>query len=60
MKIKLLVISILFILLGCSSNTIPNGFDEEQLTNQAKLVIEHLHEAKYTEIIALKIGRAHV
>ena len=53
MKIKLLGISILLILLGCSSNTIPKGFDEEQLTNQAKLVIEFLHEAEYTKVIAL-------
>lgn len=53
MKARSLFLSLLIFLGACSSNVIPNGFDEEQLTNQAKRVIEYLQNAQYEEVLDL-------
>lgn len=53
MKVRSLLLSLLIFLGACSSNTIPDGFDEEQLTNQAKQIIEHLQNAQYEEVLNL-------
>jgi hypothetical protein len=51
MKPKIFLVSLLLFLVACSSNSIPKGFDEEELNKQAKQVIEYLQDAKYEHVI---------
>ena len=53
MRFKYLLLALLVFLGACSSNSVPEGFDEEQLTNQAKVIIEYLQDAQYTEVLSL-------
>lgn len=53
MKFRYLLLSLLIFLGACSSNTIPDGFDEDQLTNQAKQIIETLQDEQYDEVLDL-------
>lgn len=53
MKLRYLFLSLLIFLGACSSNTIPEGFDEDQLTNQSKQIIEHLQDEQYAEVLDL-------
>lgn len=53
MKVRSLLLSLLIFLAACSASTIPEGFDEDQLTNQAKQIIEHLQNAQYDEVLDL-------
>ena len=53
MRFKYLLLALLVFLGACSSNSVPEGFDEEQLTNQAKQIIEYLQDAQYTEVLDL-------
>ena len=53
MRFKYLLLALLVFLGACSSNSVPEGFDEEQLTNQAKQIIEYLQDAQYAEVLDL-------
>lgn len=52
MKIKYLFLAVLVFLASCSSNSIPEGFDEEELTTQAKQIVESLQDARYDQVLA--------
>jgi hypothetical protein len=49
MKRLILVVSIL-LLVACSSNKIPEGFDESKLNDQAESIVMLLNDAQYSEV----------
>ena len=53
MKFKYLLLALFVFLGACSSNSVPEGFDEEQLTTQAKQIVEYLQDAQYAEVLDL-------
>lgn len=53
MRSKYLLLALLVFLGACSSNSVPEGFDEEQLTTQAKQIVVYLQDAQYAEVLDL-------
>lgn len=51
MKIKYLLYAMLLFLTACSSNKIPEGFNEEELTAQAKQIVEYLQDGQYDQVL---------
>lgn len=49
MKRLILVVSIL-LLVACSSNKVPEGFDESKLNDQAESIVMLLNDAQYSEV----------
>lgn len=49
---SLLVISVLFITVACSNNELSSKFDEEEVIDKAKEVIEVINTQNYKEVIA--------
>ena len=53
MRFKYLLLALFVFLGACSSNSVPEGFDEEELTLQAKQIVVYLQDAQYTEVLDL-------
>jgi hypothetical protein len=49
MKRLILVVSIL-LLVACSSNKVPEGFDESKLNDQAESIVMLLNDTQYSEV----------
>ncbi|MDD2591825.1 MAG: DUF3887 domain-containing protein [Erysipelotrichaceae bacterium] len=49
---SLLVISVLFITVACSNNELSSKFDEEEVIDKAKEVIEVINTQNYEDVIA--------
>lgn len=52
MKRLLLIISLLA-LVGCASNNIPEGFEEEQLNQKAESIVQLLNDNQMEEVYAM-------
>lgn len=52
MKRLLLIISILF-LVGCASNNVPEGFEEEDLKQKAESIVQLLNNNQLVEVYAM-------
>lgn len=50
---KLWLFFSVLILVGCTVNTIPKGFDEESLTQQAKTLVSYLNADQSEEVIKM-------